>query len=215
MFHDEQIALTSETEPWFYSADAVRLPEYTRGTRRFLEQVVEEQTRGCKTDRAKAMALVHLIGNPETSPYRHRGDDFTYFLGGTEEEVLKKGWRMCNEISRVLAFLCQIAGMPARCLFLFTDTLTCVDGHSMTEIFFDGKWNLIEQNLGIMYLKKDGYFASAVELRDDPDIVNSRADVGGGLALSHCCFTGPISIIPYDIDRIDRYQYPWQVFKYL
>jgi transglutaminase-like putative cysteine protease len=215
VFHDEQIALTPETEAWFYSADAVRLPEYRRGRRRFLEQVVEETTQGCATDRARAMALVRLIGNPETSPYRHRDLKWTPFLGGTEEEVLKKGWRMCNEISRVLAFLCQIAGMPARCLFLFTDPLTRVDGHAMTEIFFDGKWNLIEQNLGLLYLMPDGYFASAVEMRDRPEIVNARADVGGGLALCHACFTGPISIIPYDIDRTERYRYPWQTLESL
>jgi len=152
VFHDQQIALTPETEAWFYSADAVRLPTHAPGTRRLLEQAVAEQTAGCRTDRAKAMALVHLVGTPETSPYRHRGEAFTSFLGGTEDEVLRKGWRMCNEISRVLAFLCQIAGMPARCLFLFTDPLTRIDGHAMTEIFFDGKWNLVEQNIGIMYL---------------------------------------------------------------
>lgn len=215
VFHDEQIALTPETKDWFYSADAVRLPRYVRGTRRLLEQAVREQTAGCESDRARAMALVRLIGNPETSPYRHRGDDFAQFLGGTEDEVLRKGWRMCNEISRVLAFLCQIAGMPARCLFCFTDPLTGVASHSMTEIFFDGKWNMVEQNDGIMYLRKDGYFASAVELRDDPGILAGRADLGGRLGLCHCAFTGPIGIIPYEIDRVDSYQYPWQVFKYV
>ena len=213
VLHDEQIALTPETEAWFYSADAARLPEYRRGTRGFLEQVVEETTKGCKTDRAKAMALVRLIGDTEKNPYRHRDPEWKPFLGGTEEEVLRKAWRMCNEISRVLNFLCTIAGIPARCMFLFTDPLTGVAGHAITEIFFDGKWNFVEQNLGLMFLMEDGYFASAVELRDRPEIVNSRADAGGGLCLSHASFTGPISILPYTIDKTDHYDYVWQANK--
>ena len=210
VLHDEQVALTPETAAWFYSAEAVPRAQYRPGTRRFLEQVVAETTRGCGTDRAKALALVRLIGNPEANPYRHRDPAFAPFLGGTEEEVLRKAWRMCNEISRVLVCLCQVAGIPARAMFLFTDPLTGVAGHAMTEVFFDGKWNLVEQNYGIMYLMPDGYFASAIELRDRPEIVNARADVGGGLGLCHASFTGPISVLPYAIDRTDHYRYDWQ-----
>ena len=219
ILHDEQIALTPETEAYFGSADAVRLPDCKKGSRAFLEQVVQETTKGCNSDRAKALALVRLIGNPDTSPYRDPAyrDQYGkgYFdrpLGGTEEVVLRKGWHMCNEISRVLIFLSQIAGLPSRGMFLFTDLLTGVGGHAVTEIFFDGKWNVVENNWGIMFLMDDGYFASAVELRDDPDIVNSRADVGGGLCLCHASYTGPISILPYSIDNIAHYDYATQVF---
>ena len=82
----------------------------------------------------------------------------------------------------------------------------------MTEIFFDGKWNLVENNWGIMFLMSDGYFASAIELRDHPQIVNARADVGGGLGLCHAAYTGPISVVPYSIDNTDHYQYAMQPF---
>jgi len=218
--HDEQIALAPETEPYFYSADAVRVPHYEKAARPFLEEVMRETTQGCQSDRARALALVRLIGNPDTSPYRdpkyHGMYGEGYFerpLGGTEEEVLRKGWHMCNEITRVLVFLCQIAGLPARTVFLFTDLLTGLGGHAVTEIFFDGKWNMVENNFGVMFLMDDGYFASAVELRDYPEIVNSRADVGGGLCLSHACYTGPISIVPYSIDKTTQYDYATQPFK--
>lgn len=210
ILHDEQMALCPQTEPCFYSAQAVHRAQYRKGSRPFLEEVLEETTRGCRTGRAKVMALAKLIGNPELNRWRHYGE-WRPFLGGKEEEVLRKAWRMCNEISRVFVFLCQIADIPARGMFLFTDPLTGVAGHAVTEVFFEGKWNLIEQNLGIMFLRKDGYFASAVELRDDPGIINSRKDVGGGLCLSHCCYTGPITILPYSIDQTSQYQYPWQI----
>ena len=211
IIHDEQVALTPETEAYFYSADAVKLPEYRQGSRPFLERVVRETTEGCRTDRAKAMAFVRLIGDTDANPYRHRGrPEWQPFLGGDEEAVLRKAWRMCNEITRVLCFLCQIARIPARTAFLFTDPFTRVDGHATTEIFFDGKWNFVEQNLGLLFTMPDGYFASVVELRDDPSIVNSRSDVGGGLSLSHASYTGPISIIEYSIDRTDHYNYDWQ-----
>jgi hypothetical protein len=120
---------------------------------------------------------------------------------------------MCNEITRVLVFLCQIAGIPVRTVFMFTDPLTHVGGHAVTEIYFDGKWNLVENNQGVMFRKDDGYFASAVELRDDPSIVNSRPDVGGGLCLCHAAYTGPMSMLLYSIDNIDHYSYATQSFK--
>jgi len=222
VLHDEQVALTPETEAYFYSADAASPPEYRPGTRPFLERVVRETTHGCRTDRARALALARLVGNPDASPYRNPGFQAQYgpgyrerFLGGTEEEVLKKGWHMCNEISRALVALCQVAGLPARGLFLFPDPLTGLGGHAVTEVFFDGKWNLVENNWGILFLMQDGYFASAVELRDRPQIVNSRSDVGGGLCLCHAFYTGAISVLPYSISRADQYDYPWQPFETL
>jgi hypothetical protein len=220
VLHDEQIALTPETESYFYSSDAVNLPDYQQGSRPYLEKVLQETTEGCQTDRAKALALVRLIGNPDTSPYRdpayidmYGPNYFERPLGGTEEQVLQKGWHMCNEITRALVFLCQIARIPARTLFLFTDPLTHVGGHAVTEIFFDGKWNLVENNQGVMFLTDGGYFASAVEIRDNPAIVNRRPDVGLGLCLCHACYTGPISVLQYSIDRVDHYSYATQPFK--
>jgi len=222
MIHDEQIALTPETEAYFYSADAVFLPDYLKGSRPLLEQVARETTQGCTTDRAKALALVNLIGNPDSNPYRdlqyHDMTGPNYMkrpLGGTEEQVLRKSWHMCNEITRLLVFFCQIAGLPARTVFLFIDPLTGLGGHAVTEVFFEGKWNLVENNWGIMFLMDSGYFASTVELRDDPSIVNDRADVGGGLCLSHAFFTGPISIVPYSIDHVKQFSYPTQKFRSL
>lgn len=215
MFHDEMIAVTPETEGYLYSAEASRLPDYRPGSRPFLEKVAKETTRDCMTDRAKALALVNLIANPKASPYRGTNMIWDRFLGGTEEEVIKKSWHMCNEISRALSFLCQVAGLPARPIFIFTDPVYFTHGHSQTEIFFDGKWNLVEQNHGLLYLKSDGYFASTVELRDNPDIVNSRADAGGMLASCSRCFTSPTAIIQYRIDDVVRYNYQWQDKKYL
>ena len=166
------------------------------------------------------MALVRLIGNPDTSPYRdpQYRDMFgpNYFqrpLGGNEETVLRKGWHMCNEVTRAMVFLCQMAGIPARTVFMFTDPLTHVGGHAVTEIFFDGKWNMVENNQGVMFRQDDGYFASVVQLRDDPSIINSRPDVGGGLCLCHAAYTGPMSVLPYSIDHIDQYSYATQPFK--
>lgn len=218
--HDEQIALTPESECYFYSADSVRLPDYTQGSRPFLEEVMQKATQDCHRDRDKALALVRLIGNPDSSPYRDPAYRDMYGpnyrerpLGGTEEDVLRKGWHMCNEITRVLVLLCQIARLPARTVFLFTDPLKNVDGHAVTEIFFDGKWNMVENNLGVMFLTQSGYFASVVELRDDPAIVNRRPDVGGGLCLCHASYTGPISVLPYSIDKVEHYSYATQPFN--
>ncbi len=210
VLHDEQVALTPETEKWFYSADSVVLPDYVKGSRPFLEQVAAAATRNARTDRAKAMGLVRLIGDTESNPYRHLDPAWQPFLGGREEEVLRKAWKMCNEISRVLNCLCTIVGLPARSVFVYTDPVTGVDGHAMTEIYFDGKWNLIEQNYGTLYMMDDGYYASLVEVRDNPALLTGRADCGMPCCSIPAMFQGPISFLPYRIDRTDHYQYPWQ-----
>lgn len=215
VFHDEMIAVVPETEKYLYGAEASVCPVYKPGTRPFLEQVAEETTRGCKTDREKALALVNLIAHPQQSPYRGTSMIWQHFLGGTEEEVLKKAWHMCNEISRALSFLCQVLGIPARPIFVFTDPIYFAHGHSQTEIFFDGKWNVIEQNHGLLYPRKDGYFASAIELRDDPSIIDDRADAGQMLGLSGICYQAPTSIIQYRIDDVAKYKYTWQDWKRL
>ena len=215
MFHDEMIAVLPETEKYLYGTEAAKCPEYKAGTRPFLEQVAAEVTEGCRTDREKALALVDLIAHPQQSPYRGTSMIWQHFLGGTEEEVLKKAWHMCNEISRALSFLCQVIGIPARPVFVFTDPLYFAHGHSQTEIFFDGKWNLIEQNHGYLYPMKNGYFASMVELRDNPDIINERSDAGQMLGLSSICYQAPSAIIQYRIDDVSRYSYQWQDWKRL
>ena len=112
---------------------------------------------------------------------------------------------MCNEITWVLVFSCQIAGIPTRIVFMFTDPPTHAGGHAVTEIYFNGKWNLVENNQGVMFCMDDGYFASAMELRNAPFIVNSRPDVGGGFCPCHAADTGPMSTLRYSIDNTDHH----------
>lgn len=215
MFHDEMIAVVPETEKYLYGAEAARCPEYKAGSRPFLEQVAAETTEGCRTEREKVLALVDLIAHPQQSPYRGTRMVWQHFLGGTEEEVIKKSWHMCNEISRALTFLCQVIGIPARPVFVFTEPIYFAHGHSQTEIFFDGKWNLVEQNHGLLYPMDNGYFASMTELRDDPSIIDRRADAGQMLGLSGICYQAPSSIIQYRIDDVARYRYTWQDWERL
>ena len=70
VLHEEQIALTPQSEPYLYSLDSVCVPKYEEGSRPFLENVLAETTEGCGNNRSKALALVQLIGNPDSSPYR-------------------------------------------------------------------------------------------------------------------------------------------------
>lgn len=208
--HEEMIVLNKTTAGELYDPRKAYYPKYQKGSRRFLEQIAGEISSGAKSDRERAIRLMLWISKIPSGPYKHRVKDFVYFLGGTEEEVIKKGAAMCNEVARVLCFLAQIMGMPARGAFHFP-TVPGADAHACAEIFFEGKWNWFDETGGYGVLRPDGYFASTWELNRDPAPVAQVPFLGQAYAYPSL-FTGTNCIVPYNIDDIARYRYDWQMY---
>lgn len=211
--HEEMIALNNTTAGELYDPRKVCCPKYAKGSRQFLEQIAREIAAGTKSDRDRAIRLMLWISAIPSGPYKHRVKNFVYFLGGTEEEVIKKGAAMCNEVARVFCFLAQIMGMPARVLFHFPTLRRpdgrFVDGHCCVEAFFEGKWNWFDETGGYGVLRKDGYFANTWELHHDPTPVTKMPFLGQAYTYPSL-FTGTNAIVPYNIDDIARYRYDWQ-----
>src|SRR5690606_3986278 len=116
---DDAVVLQASTVDYLYSDFTPFEQPYVRGSRAYLERIVDAVTAGITGERDKALALLDWC----------RDIPFTYtrgawlaggqsagdvFHGGAEEEVIRKGSGMCNEQARVLGILAQIAGLPSR-----------------------------------------------------------------------------------------------------
>lgn len=163
---DNQLPLTAETADYIYSEFTPAVaPVYERGSRPLLEGIVDSLVTPQMSDREKALVLMRRCN---TNWQFSQLPDHQYFNGGTEEELVKRGAIMCNEISRVFAVLAQVAGLPSR---IYSSHIT---GHMMNEVYVDGKWWWIDVMFGFYYFLDDGTPASAWDLLCDPGLFDRQ-----------------------------------------
>ena len=124
------------------------------------EQAVKEACKDCTTEREKAIALMVYIRD-----LKKKSDGYDYFYGGTEEELIKKGERYCERVSRLMDALCEIAGLPARTVWHLSG------GHLTNEVYIDGNWAYIDPRFGLFYINQEGRMLSVEEIVADPDVI--------------------------------------------
>jgi len=156
--HDE-ILYCAETHGYLYDSPPP-VPRYERGTRPILEQVVEETTRGLKTNREKALALMIY-----TKDLKQKSGNRDYFYGGTEEELIKKGEKYCERLARLLAALCEVADIPARTIHHF------LGGHVTAEVYVESGWAYMDARHALFYVDESGKLLSVKEILDNRDII--------------------------------------------
>jgi hypothetical protein len=164
-----QLILNGKTCEYIYQGDfTASETKYVPGSRPLLEQTVAEVVRPGMSDQEKAVALMRRCRDN-----RDHGLKGGNWSGGSEEELLKRGAIMCNEIARVFVCLCQVAGLRARVMCAH------ISGHMMTEVEVDGRWWWVDPMQGCYCLKDDGSYASAWDLMQDPTLFErqSRAQI--------------------------------------
>jgi hypothetical protein len=162
-----EIRLCEATAEHVYSKFTPTKLKYKRGSRPELEKVLDKVLAGATGERERVLAIFRFVrdlykGKP--AGFDTVGDAFH---GGTEEEVIKKFSRMCNEQSRVFCVLCQIAGIPARYIGHH------IGGHATNEAFVEGRWAYFD-NRGKYFVKPDGTLASAWEVWRDLSIIDRQ-----------------------------------------
>jgi hypothetical protein len=159
---DGQLGLCARTADYLYSDFTPDTLAYVPGSRPLLEKTLAELDLGDSTSqREKALAIMRRCRDNRDRGLAGRG---CAWCGGSEEDLLKRGAIMCNEISRVFVCLCQMAGMPARVYSAH------ISGHMMAEVLTDGKWGWIDPMKGIAAVNDAGEPASAWELLQDPKL---------------------------------------------
>jgi len=223
---DGQLGLCAKTARYLYSEFTPLTIKYVRGSRPLLEEAVAEAVKPGMGDREKALAIMRRCRDN-----RDRGlARADLFCGGTEEELLKRGAIMCNEISRVFICLCQIAGLPAR---VFSSHIS---GHMMAEVYAGGEWGWVDPMKGMVAVLDDGRPASAWELLQDPRLFERQpksfwddvrivgSPYGDGergarnlasqMARNRDCYFHPreaAAIGNYFVWEHHRYAYPWRI----
>jgi len=180
---DHAMVLHEETAEQIYSDFTDLGGSHVRGSRPFLEKIVERVTAGRTGERDTMLALLDWCRDIPIMYARGAwgamGQSPEPFHGGAEEEVIRKGSSMCNEQARVLCILAQIAGLPAR----YVGHMTLIDyddprsgtGHGVNEIYVEGGWAYADIR-GRYFLKEDGSFASAWDLLRDPGLYDRQSD---------------------------------------
>jgi hypothetical protein len=218
-----QLGLCAKTAEYIYSAFTPLTLHYQPGSRPMLERVVAEVTQPEMSEREKFFAILRRCRDN-----RHRGmASPALFQGGSEEELLKRGARMCNEISRIFVCLCQVAGIPAR---VHSSHIT---GHMMAEAFVDGRWAWVDPMKGMAPRLDDDRLANAWDLYCDPKLFERQPkefwdDVRPAapapeqaeyymacqMARNRDCYFHPkeaMAIGNYYVWDYERYTYPWSL----
>ncbi len=130
---------TPETARYLYSEYSPPEVHYKKGSLPTYEAAVQKYTAGLAADRDKAVALVtkampELCPHPGTVPYSPRPCPADRAL--MDEPLLQSGRAWCNEQARVFIRLCQVAGIPARMVF--------IKAHVVAEFYADAHWSMAD-----------------------------------------------------------------------
>lgn len=158
----KQILLCDETRDYLY---AVPSPvKYQKGTRPYLEAVVEKVTKNCTSPREKVLSLLVFCRD------LYKTHDEQLFYGGTEEELIKKGENLCECMGRLMVSLCEICSFPGRIV------MQIVGGHIVCEIFLENTWAYFDPRCGMFYLDENNKFLSIDELVKNPHYILEQKD---------------------------------------
>jgi hypothetical protein len=155
-----------QTAKFLYDGYTPTTVRYKPGTLPTYEAAVAKHAAGLKSDREKAVALLgamhDLCKHPTMPPC---GPGVRADRGLLDEALLKSGRGFCNEQARVYARLCQVAGIPARLVFLFyADNRT---GHTIAEFYADGRWSMADSSWFCVFPDPvDGHLMSAAEAHE-------------------------------------------------
>jgi hypothetical protein len=156
-----------QTAAYLYGPYTPLEVDYAPGTLPTYEKAVAECMAGLDTDRHKAVALLtralpQLCAHPAMPPFgAHCPPDRAL----DDELLLRSGKGWCNEQARVFVRLCQVAGIPARMVFLFySDGLR---GHVVTEFYAEGRWSMADPTWFCVFPAGDGHLMSAAECHGD------------------------------------------------
>ena len=136
--------------------------------------IIEHTLKGLRTDEEKAIALCYLFGdgrrfqrgNPDRSAVHP-----TVLFG-------VYGYNICGHTAACFDALCAAAGIRSR--------YWEINHHTVTEVYFDGSWHMLDGNVPVFYLKRDNRtIASMRDLEKDPDLVGRTSVLGSRSMESH------------------------------
>lgn len=167
---ERMIRLCPETANYLYTDYTPTQVRYEKGSRPEMERYVEVATTGCGSDEERLEGLVTFTSSLGEAANQ---DLDAMRVGGTEEEIIARGSDWCTDVARVGCVLCQVAGFPARLVYL-ADTQRAYSGHVIIEVYRRGAWGAADPATAVVYRHPDGRPASTWELMNQPHLIQAH-----------------------------------------
>ena len=196
------IRLGPATAEFLYASYTPTTLRYRPGSRPELERLLGEATAGATTPEALVDGIARWCAAVASAADDVSLDDLR--LGGTEEAIVGRGTDWCTDLARVGCVLCQVAGLPARLVYLF-NTTAAYSGHAIVEVLCQGRWGCVDVVHGVVYRHEDGRPASAWELQRAPHVIDAHRRHHGGSS-SAAQFLGA-AIVNYFVWEAERYDF--------
>jgi hypothetical protein len=153
----ENIGTTDVINPWLSNG---------RNDFRTMKEIVARAVKPGMSDRDKAIALWRL-----QTTHRFHASSGDNEVNDPVKVFNVYGYTTCGNDSICLAGLWQVAGLPVR-------PARC-PGHCISQVFHDGRWHLLDGDMGPFYLLRDNQtIASEQDLARDHDLLK-RSHTGG------------------------------------
>lgn len=196
------IRLDAATADYLYASYTPTTPRYRPGSRPVLERWLGEATAGATCPEERVDGIVRWCAAIAEAADDMSLDDLR--LGGTEEAIVERCTDWCTDLSRVGCVLCQVAGLPARLVYLF-NTEAAYSGHVIVEVLRQGRWGCVDVVNGVIYRHQDGTPASTWNLQRAPHLIAAHRRPHGGYS-SAAQFLGA-AIVNYFVWDADQYDY--------
>ncbi|MHC4873260.1 MAG: transglutaminase-like domain-containing protein [Planctomycetota bacterium] len=174
----DQILLNEETADYIYSDFTPLTIDFKKSSRPVLEGVIEKICKPEMSEREKVFAILQYS-------YQDFKEEFGVpegvhcILNAREEEILTTGGGQCEDRSRLIICLAQIAGLPARSVASYghlNDKNEICGGHAILEIYLEGKWSFFDSLRTFYCLNPDNSIASLWELACNPALAETQTE---------------------------------------
>lgn len=123
--------------------------------------IVDKETKGCKTDEEKVLALFNYVVKHERAqgiPYKCKPLDSLIY-----------GEAYCDFQARTLNLLLGIAGIPSRYAMLLDKD--GISPHTLNEVFLNNKWCVYDTTMNIVFMGQNGNKLSLTDLTLKPELI--------------------------------------------
>ena len=168
---ENMVRLCTETADYLYSQYTPERSLYRRGERPELEYWIDRILPAGNSDEERITAIVRFTAGLQGKASQ---DLDSAQVGGTEEEIIARGSDWCADVARVGCALCQVAGYPARIVYL-VDTEKAYSGHVIMEVFRAGAWGAVDPLTDVLYRHSGGSPATTWDLMNDTDLIEQHS----------------------------------------
>lgn len=164
---ENMILLCRETSNYLYNVYTPTKTFYQKGSIPELEQYVEKAVLGCQSDEERIRAIARF-----TNDLQKKAEDNLDLMkvGGTEAEIIARGSDWCADVARVGCALYQVAGFPARMVYLI-DTEKAYSGHVIIEVYRAEVWGAVDPLTNVIYRHPGGKPASTWHLMNNHRLI--------------------------------------------